>query len=108
MNLSPDSGTIFHPKSYRQIVGSLIYLTITQPDLSYPIGVNNQFMPTIAGLDRALPFTRKRNGRLCWVQGRQCGSMNNIRDGEEPAYERKQDTHREKQRDRHKEEIYSK
>ena len=44
----------------------------------------------------------------CWVQGRQCGSMNNIRDGEEPAYERKQDTHREKQRDRHKEEIYSK
>ena len=29
----------------------------------------------------------------CWGQGRQCGSTNNIRDEEEPAYENEQDTH---------------
>ena len=48
---------------------------------------------------------RKRGVLECWGQGRQCGSINNIRDGEEPAYESKQDTHkeRERERDRHKE-----
>jgi hypothetical protein len=31
---------------YRCIVGSLIYMTITRPDLSYGVGVVNQFMQT--------------------------------------------------------------
>jgi hypothetical protein len=31
---------------YRRIVGSLIYMTITRPNLSYAIGVVNQFMQT--------------------------------------------------------------
>jgi hypothetical protein len=31
---------------YRRIVGSLIYMTITRPDLSYAVGVVNQFMQT--------------------------------------------------------------
>ena len=29
---------------YRKSAGSLIYLTITQPDLSYIIGLHSQFM----------------------------------------------------------------
>ncbi|MCO5563461.1 hypothetical protein L7F22_017103 [Adiantum nelumboides] len=29
---------------YRQIVGSLIYLTILRPDLSYSVGLESQFM----------------------------------------------------------------
>jgi len=31
---------------YRRIVGSLIYMTITRPDLNYVVGVENQFMQT--------------------------------------------------------------
>jgi hypothetical protein len=31
---------------YIRIVGSLIYMTITRPDLSYAIGVVSQFMQT--------------------------------------------------------------
>ena len=44
---------------------------------------------------------------ICWGQGRQCGSINNICDGEEPTYESKQDTHRERdrERDRHKRNV---
>ena len=31
---------------YRRIVGSLIYMTITRPDLSYAVGLVSQFMQT--------------------------------------------------------------
>jgi len=31
---------------YRHIVGSLIYMTITRPNLSYAVGVVSQFMQT--------------------------------------------------------------
>ena len=42
--LRPDSGKVCDPMRFRQIVGSLIYLTITRPDLSYLVGVVSQFM----------------------------------------------------------------
>ena len=44
----------------------------------------------------------------CWGQGRQCGRSNNTLDEEELAYENKQDTQRERERDRHKETFYFK
>jgi hypothetical protein len=31
---------------YKRIVGSLIYMTITRPDLSYAVGMVSQFMQT--------------------------------------------------------------
>mgnify|MGYP000727597148 FL=1 len=35
----PNSGKVCDPMRFRQIIGSLIYLTITRPDLSYLVGV---------------------------------------------------------------------
>ena len=46
MKLTADSGKFCEPTQYRQIIGSLIYLTITRPDLSYPVGLLSQFMET--------------------------------------------------------------
>ncbi|KOM28000.1 hypothetical protein LR48_Vigan477s002700 [Vigna angularis] len=43
--LMRDQGELFSdPERYRRLVGKLIYLTITRPDLSYPVGVVSQFM----------------------------------------------------------------
>ena len=45
LKIDADSGTaVCDPTQYRQINGSLIYLTITQPDLSYSVGLLSQFM----------------------------------------------------------------
>ena len=44
VKLRPDSGQACDATLFRQIVGSLIYLTITHPDLSYPLGLINQYM----------------------------------------------------------------
>jgi hypothetical protein len=51
-----DSARVCNPTRFRRIVGSLIYLTITRPDLSYPVGVITQYMaqPTEEHLQSAL------------------------------------------------------
>ena len=47
LKLDADSGTgACEPTQYRELIGSLIYLTITRPDLSYPVGLLMQFMQT--------------------------------------------------------------
>ncbi len=47
MKLSANEGDFMEDTTiYRRIVGSLIYMTITRPDLSYAIGVVSQFMQT--------------------------------------------------------------
>ena len=53
MKIRVERGSIL--SHYHQIIIDLIYLTITQPDISYPIGVINQFMkkPTLEHLRRA-------------------------------------------------------
>jgi hypothetical protein len=44
VKLHLDSGRVCGPTRFRQIVGSLICLTITRPDLSYPAGVISRYM----------------------------------------------------------------
>ena len=47
LKLDVDSGTEECDSThYRQLVGSLIHLTITQPGLNYPVGLLSQFMQT--------------------------------------------------------------
>ncbi len=47
VKLSVDEGDLVEDTAmYKHIVGSLIYMTITRPNLSYAIGVVNQFMQT--------------------------------------------------------------
>ncbi len=47
MKLSVDEGDLVEDTTmYKHIVGSLIYMTITRPYLSYAIGVVSQFMQT--------------------------------------------------------------
>ncbi len=47
MKLNADEGDLVDDTTmYKRIVGSLIYMTITRPNLSYAIGVVNQFMQT--------------------------------------------------------------
>jgi hypothetical protein len=47
VKLSADEGNLVEDTTmYRRIVGNLIYMTITRPDLNYAIGVVSQFMQT--------------------------------------------------------------
>jgi len=47
VKLSPDEGNLVEDTTmYRCIVGSLIYMTITRPDLNYVVRVVGQFMQT--------------------------------------------------------------
>ncbi|PKI78821.1 hypothetical protein CRG98_000781 [Punica granatum] len=61
LRLNSESGEdLQDPSSYRRLVGRLIYLTITRPELSYPVHILSQFMqrPKQAHWDAALRVLR--------------------------------------------------
>jgi hypothetical protein len=45
INLTSNEGSAFEdPTKYRQVVGSLIYLTTTRPDMTFVVGILSRFM----------------------------------------------------------------
>ena len=64
LKLRPDSGATCNATRFRQIIESLIYLTITRTDLSYPVGAISQFMerPTVEHLHCAHRILRYVSG----------------------------------------------
>ena len=63
--LSHDTGALFDdPKRYRRLVGHLIYLAVTRPDLAYSVHILSQFLqaPTMAHWDAALWVVRYLKG----------------------------------------------
>ena len=64
MKLIVNSGKCCEPTQYRQIIRTLIYLTNTQPDLSYPVRLLSQFMETHR--DTHMDFAKRV---LCYVSG---------------------------------------
>ncbi|XP_061357912.1 TMV resistance protein N-like [Gastrolobium bilobum] len=67
--LALDDGPVFdNPERYRRLIGKLIYLTITRPDLSYAIHILSQFMqqPKQAHFEavvRVLRYIKRDPGR---------------------------------------------
>lgn len=46
VKLRRDSGTLLDdPSPYRTLIGRLLYLTITRPDITYAVHARSQFMP---------------------------------------------------------------
>ncbi|RVW94727.1 Retrovirus-related Pol polyprotein from transposon RE1 [Vitis vinifera] len=67
-----DSGELLKdPSQYRRLVGRLIYLTITQPDITYSVHVLNRFMhaprrPHMEAALRVLRYLKIVQGKVCF------------------------------------------
>ena len=67
--LMPDDGELVDdPELYRRLVGKLIYLTITRPDISYAVSIVSQFMtcPRVSHMEavvRILKYLKNAPGR---------------------------------------------
>lgn len=61
LRLSHDTGEYLHdPHPYQRMMGKLIYLTITRPDIAYSVNILTQFMqhPTVAHMEAAVKLLR--------------------------------------------------
>uniref|UniRef100_A0A2N9E4Z4 Integrase catalytic domain-containing protein n=1 Tax=Fagus sylvatica TaxID=28930 RepID=A0A2N9E4Z4_FAGSY len=69
LKLMPDKGDfVDDPDTYRRLVGKLIYLTITRPDISYAVSIVSQFMtnprvPHMNAVIRILKYLKNAPGR---------------------------------------------
>uniref|UniRef100_A0A2N9FGV4 Integrase catalytic domain-containing protein n=1 Tax=Fagus sylvatica TaxID=28930 RepID=A0A2N9FGV4_FAGSY len=69
LKLMPDeSDFVDDPDTYRRLVGKLIYLTITRPDISYAVSIVSQFMtnprvPHMNAVIRILKYLKNAPGR---------------------------------------------
>uniref|UniRef100_A0A2N9GSX8 Integrase catalytic domain-containing protein n=1 Tax=Fagus sylvatica TaxID=28930 RepID=A0A2N9GSX8_FAGSY len=69
LKLMPDEGDfVDDPDTYRRLVGKLIYLTITRPDISYAVSIVSQFItnprvPHMNAVIRILKYLKNAPGR---------------------------------------------
>jgi hypothetical protein len=69
LKLMPDEGDfVDDPDTYRRLVGKLIYLTITRPNISYAVSIVSQFMtnprvPHMNAVIRILKYLKNAPGR---------------------------------------------
>lgn len=58
--LSNDGPLLLNVNFYRRLVGRLVYLTITRPDIAYSVHVLSQFLsaPKVCHMDAALKLVR--------------------------------------------------
>lgn len=67
LKLTDDQGEVLNnPSRYRRLVGRLIYLTITRPDISYAANILSQFMhqprkPHLDAVLRVLRYLKKKS-----------------------------------------------
>ncbi|RDX63451.1 hypothetical protein CR513_58115, partial [Mucuna pruriens] len=78
----------FDAKRYRRLVGKLIYLTITRPNISFAVGVVSQFMqaPCVDHWAVVLHISRRHLDRVCYVRIRETPIYHTI------YYSKKQNT----------------
>ncbi|XP_039159628.1 uncharacterized mitochondrial protein AtMg00810-like [Eucalyptus grandis] len=71
-----DNSILIDPSGYQRLVGKLIYLTMTRPDISYAVHTLSQFMhsPKQSHLDAALKVVKylKKCTRLGILLSKQC------------------------------------
>jgi len=44
------------PSSYRRFIGRILYLTITRPDICYPVQITSQYMDTLTSIHLATSY----------------------------------------------------
>ncbi|XP_047259064.1 secreted RxLR effector protein 161-like [Capsicum annuum] len=65
LKMKKDEGKLLKDaRSFRQVVGSLIHLTITRPEIAYSVGVISQFMQ-----DPRTPHLEAAKRILCYIKG---------------------------------------
>lgn len=67
LHLRPNNGTpLSDPAAYRRLVGRLLYLTVTRPDIQYAVNTLSQFMQNLhsAHLDAANRVLRYLKGSV--------------------------------------------